>query len=100
DLGGELIGAGKTFGGYADGLPAVGSDVLTYGNYARKHNPWVDFTDVPASDNMPFTSFPTTDFSQLPTVSIVVPDLQHDMHDGTIAQGDQWLQQNLGAYAQ
>src|SRR4029077_12216629 len=38
-------------------------------------------------------------FTQLPTLSIVVPNLQDDMHDGTIAMGDTWLQTNLSAYA-
>jgi phosphatidylinositol-3-phosphatase len=100
DLGGELIQAGLSFGGYAEDLPSIGSTVCNSGEYARKHNPWADFTDVPASDNMPFTSFPTTDFSSLPTVSIVVPNLLDDMHDGTIQQGDSWLQQNIDPYVQ
>ena len=38
------------------------------GQYARKHNPWSDFADVPASANKPFSAFPS-DFSKLPTVS-------------------------------
>jgi acid phosphatase len=32
-------------------------------------------------------------------VSFVVPNLDHDMHDGSISQGDQWLQTHLGDYA-
>jgi acid phosphatase len=48
---------------------------------------------------MPFTSFPT-DFSTLPTVAVVVPNQNHDMHDGTIKQADTWLQQNLDPYVQ
>jgi phospholipase C len=95
----ELIGAGLTFGGYSQGLPAVGSTVCTSGRYARKHNPWVNFTNVPAADNMPVSSFPT-DFTRLPTVSWVVPDLCNDMHDCAISIGDSWLQTNLSAYAQ
>jgi phosphatidylinositol-3-phosphatase len=95
----ELIGTGLTFGGYSEGLPALGSTVCTSGRYARKHNPWVNFTNVPAAGNMPFSSFPT-DFTQLPTVSWVVPDLCNDMHDCAISVGDSWLQTNLSAYAQ
>ena len=41
-------------------------------------------------------SFPTS-YTSLPTVSFVVPNLQHDMHDGTIAQGDTWLKAHLGS---
>jgi hypothetical protein len=99
NLGSELIAAGRTFTGFSEDLPSAGSTVCTSGAYARKHNPWVNFTNVPASLNLPFTSFPT-DFTTLPTVSIVVPNLNDDMHDGTIAQGDTWLQQHLNAYIQ
>jgi titin len=49
---------------------------------------------------MPFAGYFPSDFTQLPTVSIVVPNLYDDMHSGTIQQGDTWLQNNLGAYAQ
>lgn len=45
-----------------------------------------------------FSSFPS-DHALLPTVSFVVPNLDHDMHDGTVAAGDAWLQANLGGYA-
>ncbi len=98
DLASELAAAGKTFTGYSEELPAAGSTVLTYQDYARKHNPWSDFTDVPAADNQPYSAFPTN-YATLPTVSIVIPDLDDDMHDGTIAEGDSWLQANLGPYA-
>jgi hypothetical protein len=96
--GAQLIAAGLTFTGYSEDLPSVGSTVCTSGNYARKHNPWVNFTNVPASDNQPFSAFPT-DFTQLPTVSWVVPNLCNDMHDCTIATGDTWMQNHLSAYA-
>lgn len=93
----ELIGKGKTFSGYSEGLPATGSEVCTSGLYARKHAPWTDFSKDLAKDNRPFSTFPTN-FSELPTVSWVIPDLNDDMHDGTIQQGDSWLQQHLLAY--
>jgi acid phosphatase len=93
-----LAAVGQTFAGYSEDLPSTGSSVLTSGEYARKHNPWSDFTNVHSSENRPFTAFPTT-FDSLPTVSFVVPNLLHDMHDGTMKQADTWLQSNLGAYA-
>lgn len=101
DLGGELIAAHDTFQGFAEGLPGIGSTVCTSGEYARKHNPWVDFKDVPSSDNLPFTNFPSSsNFSSLPTISFVIPNLLDDMHDGTIQQGDSWLQSNIDPYVQ
>ncbi len=93
----ELITAKKTFTGYSEGLPSVGSTVCRSGKYARKHVPWTDFSKDLAADNQPFTSFPT-DFTKLPTVTFVIPNLNDDMHDGTIQQGDSWLQNNLLAY--
>ncbi len=101
DLGGELIAAGDTFTGYSENLSGAGFTGCNDNQYlyARKHNPWVNFTDVPSSDNLPWTSFPT-DYNTLPTISFVVPNLQDDMHDGTIQQGDTWLQQNMDSYAQ
>jgi hypothetical protein len=75
--------------------------------YERKHNPSVNWQNetnpganqLPATTNQPFTAFPTN-FSQLPTVSFVVPNQQNDMHDGTILQGDTWLSLNIQDYAQ
>jgi acid phosphatase len=97
NLGSELIAAKKTFMGYSEGLPSIGSQVCTYGKYARKHAPWTDFSNVPSGDNKPFSTFPTT-FANLPTISWVVPNLLDDMHDGTIQQADSWLQTHLQAY--
>src|SRR4051812_44882146 len=91
NLASELIDAGLTFAGYSQSMPSVGYTGGQSGAYVRKHNPWVNFTNVPASVNMPFTSFATTNFSSLPQVSFVIPDLQNDMHDGTVQQGDTWL---------
>jgi phosphatidylinositol-3-phosphatase len=99
NLASRLLAAGKTFAGYAEGLPATGSPVCSAGSYARKHVPWADFRNVPASVNRPFTSFPAADFSRLPTVSFVIPDLCNDMHDCSVATGDSWLRAHLGGYA-
>jgi hypothetical protein len=99
NLGSELIAAHLTFAGYSEGLPSVGSTVCSSGSYYRKHNPWVNFTNVPGSANQPFTSFPSSNYSSLPTISFVVPNQLDDMHDGTIQQGDTWLQNNLDSYA-
>jgi acid phosphatase len=94
----ELLAAGLSFKGYSEELPNRGSTVCTQGEYARKHVPWTNFTNDPGKFSLPFTSFPA-DYSKLPTVSWVIPDLLDDMHDGTVAEGDTWLQANLSGYA-
>jgi acid phosphatase len=98
NLGNQLRTAGRTYTSYSESLPSPGSTVCTSGDYARKHNPSVNFTDLPASTNQPFSAFPTN-YSDLPTVSFVDPNLQDDMHDGTVQQGDSWLKKNLDGYA-
>jgi hypothetical protein len=103
DLGGEALARGLSFAGYSEGLPQVGYTGCEAGGgspprYARKHAPWVNFADVPAQSNRPFGDFPT-DFSQLPTISFVIPDQYHDMHSGSIAAGDTWLREQMDPYA-
>ncbi len=94
NLASELIAAKKTFGGYSESLPERGFTGCWAGDYGRKHAPWVHFTNVPGANNLPFTAFPAYD--RLPTVSFIVPNVQNDMHDGSIAQGDAWLRTHLG----
>jgi phospholipase C len=94
----QLIAAGKSFVGYSEGLPNEGSLVCTSGEYARKHSPWTNFTNLPTTTNEPYTVFPKK-LKKLPTVSWVIPNLEDDMHDGTIAEGDTWLKNNLSNYA-
>lgn len=99
NLASALLAAGRTFIGYSEDLPEVGFTGCESGDYVRKHNPWVNFPALPASVNQPMTAFPS-DFSRLPTVSFVVPNLENDMHDGSVRQGDRWLEEHLGAYAE
>jgi phosphatidylinositol-3-phosphatase len=112
NLGAQFIQSGRTFTGYSETLPSVGytgDNVGGSGGYWRKHNPWVNWqnsgtppfppnTLLPTT-NQPFTAFPTN-YDSLPTLSIVVPNQDNDMHDGTIAQGDLWMRNNLDGYVQ
>ncbi|OBB97149.1 acid phosphatase [Mycobacterium sp. 852002-40037_SCH5390672] len=99
NLGSELLAAGYTFIGFAEGLPGVGSPVCSAGKYARKHVPWANFTNVPAANSLPFSAFPMGNYASLPTVSFVIPNNDDNMHDGSIAQADSWLNQQLSGYA-
>jgi len=117
NLGMRLIGAGCSFKGYSEGLPEIGSTVESSGfylratfpwgawRYVRRHVPWISFSSPPNgttkvdSANLRFEDFPT-DFRELPTVAFVIPNLQHDMHNGSIKDGDSWLEEHLDAYYQ
>ncbi len=108
NLGAQLIAAGLSFAGYAQSLPENGSTVayaptgcLWSCRYARKHVPWISFSNVPAASDRRFADFPA-DYKKLPTVAFIIPDLEHDMHNGapkeSIPRGDRWLRHHLGAY--
>jgi hypothetical protein len=117
NLGEQLIKKGLSFKGYSESLPAIGSEVVfdppdCRGDgcvYGRKHVPWISFANVPngttieTSSNLRFADFPS-DFATLPTVAIVIPNLEDDMHNGdpkrSIPVGDAWLRQNLDGYYQ
>lgn len=98
NLASELISAGYSFGGFAEGQPAADPTACTEGSYARKHAPWLNFTNVPATASLPLSSF--SGDSRLPTVSFVIPDLADDMHDGSVAAADAWLAAHLSGYAE
>jgi acid phosphatase len=80
-----LLAAGKSFIGYVE-TPS-----------RRRHNPWESFTNASTMERN-FNDFPS-DFTRLPTVSFVIPNLRHDMHNGTMREGDTWLKGYLGNYA-
>ena len=108
NLGAELIRAGRSFRGYSEGLPEIGSLVTEQGLYARKHVPWVSFSNLPQgktvadSSNLRFPEDFPSDYNALPTVSFVIPNMVHDMHNGStrpaIIAGDKWLRQNIDSY--
>jgi acid phosphatase len=94
----QLLAAHHSFAGYAENLPRAGDPVCTSGSYARKHCPWVNFSNVPPRVAQPLSAMPTN-HSALPDVSFVIPDLDNDMHDGTVRKADSWLKTHLGTYA-
>ncbi|HMC12818.1 MAG TPA: alkaline phosphatase family protein [Gallionellaceae bacterium] len=97
NLASALIAKGLSFASYAESMPVAGAFGCVYGVYYRKHNPAADWKGLEAMI-LPFSAFPQ-DFEKLPTVALVVPNLRNDMHDGSIADGDAWLEKNIGSYA-
>ncbi|GHF50383.1 acid phosphatase [Kitasatospora xanthocidica] len=99
NLASELLASGQTWASYNEGLPAQGATDCRVDSYAQKHNPWFGFGNVPTDSAFGMDAFPA-DFSTLPKVSFVIPDLCDDMHDCSVGTGDSWLRNNLDAYAQ
>jgi acid phosphatase len=94
-----LLDKGLSFASYAESLPEMGSLSCMSGAYQRKHNPVTNWqgTRLPAEINLPFSDFPQ-DFSELPTVSFVIPNLSNDMHDGSLEAADDWLKTHIEPY--
>ncbi len=108
NLGAALLQAGYTFAGYSESLPSPGFAGKSFGDYARKHCPWVnwqgaEFNGIPSELNLPLTYFPA-DYDSLPTVCFVIPNQINDMHSGKeparIMRGDTWLKTHLSRYIQ
>jgi phosphatidylinositol-3-phosphatase len=105
NLGEQLFKKGLSFKGYSEDLPEIGSMIERKYPYARKHVPWISFGNLPggsnpdSSTNLQFLQFPS-DFTKLPTVSFVIPNLINDMHDNpnNVKNGDVWLSKNIDPY--
>jgi hypothetical protein len=87
----ELIAAGKSFAGYSESMPRDGYKGCYHGLYDRNHNAWVEFKNVPASDNLIYRRFPST----VASFVWITPNLCHDMHNCSVGVGDKWLSRNL-----
>ncbi|MGW4404724.1 alkaline phosphatase family protein [Nonomuraea sp. NPDC004702] len=100
NLGQQLLSAGRTFRAYSEGLPSAGYTGCSSGKYRRKHAPWADFPTVSGSAyHVAYSAFPS-DYSMLPTVSFVIPDMCNDMHDCSVGTGDSWTKSRLDGYVQ
>jgi phospholipase C len=100
----QIERAGLTWRAYEEGMgPPCG--LQSHDRYAAKHDPFVYFSDINGWDGTQFVPSARctqhiVDYSQidadiasgaLPDYVFVTPDLDHDMHDGSVAEGDAWL---------
>jgi acid phosphatase len=83
--------------------------LTSHGTYAVKHNPFVYFDDINGWNGNAMS--PTqrcndhvVDYAQfdadlasghVPDYVFITPNLDHDMHDGSIRQGDDWVAQEV-----
>ena len=119
------------FHGYVDGIQDNSSSNNYYnstGNYANRHVPWLGFKNINNGDpaaatvtkifdtDFPGANGEVADFDSLPIVSMVIPGLNHDMHDygsetseyvnsvvdsqKAVHKGDKWLEKHINPYAQ
>jgi acid phosphatase len=98
NLGHACEAAGLEWKAYSEGLPAVGSSVCNYGSpsYARRHEPWTDWSNLTHTNEVPFTQFALDSTAgALPTLAYVVPNNCDNTHDCSTTTGDNWLAANL-----
>ena len=103
----SLIHKGYTFVGYSENQPYMGCITDAPPLYRTKHCPWINWVgqgagadSVPERSNVPFSMFPdSTQFSSLPTVAWIIPNMTNDMHDGppdvSIPNGDKWFHDKI-----
>jgi phospholipase C len=79
--------------------------LTSHGRYAAKHNPFAYFDDINGWDGKAFhpeqrCNAHVVDYAQLdvdiannavPRYVFITPNLDSDMHDGSVALGDSWL---------
>lgn len=96
----QLERAGMTWRVFAENLPDGGcftGERATDGPdgdgvYVRKHNPAISFTAISGSPDRCANIQPLRDFRpEAANFSWIVPNLCHDMHDCSVAEGDAWL---------
>lgn len=99
----QALDSGATAKTYAESMTA-NCQRTNSTNYAARHNPWVYFTDdttacqqydVPLGTLSSGALRSDVDNGNLPNVSMVVPNLLDDAHNGTPQDADTWLSQWL-----
>ena len=100
DLGGQLTTAGIPWQAYMELMPSACDDIASNGAYTRVHNPFAYFTDNASScRDVPYPGagglLAALDGSAAPDFVWISPNLNDDMHNGSVEQGDAWLRANL-----
>lgn len=96
---GQTLSKGGTAKLYAEALPSPCARTSS-GAFAVRHTPWTYFVDErlaciegTVAVGTPAAGPLARDIKagSLPTTGMLVPDLLHDAHDGTLGQADAWL---------
>lgn len=98
----HIMPSGQTWKSYAEAMPYAGYLGLYSGPYYKRHNPLAYFSDVANSSGerlnlVPMVPNLKTDLAAgaLPNYAWIVPDIDMDAHNGTLATADQWLQAHI-----
>jgi hypothetical protein len=103
-LANQIEKAGLTWKSYQESMGEP-CGLTSHGLYAAKHNPFAYFSDINGWDGTAFRPSARctehiVDYSQLgvdiaagtmPNYVFITPNMVNDMHDGSVADGDKWL---------
>ncbi len=96
NLADQLGARGISWDAYMESLPSVGYTGDGPYPYAKRHDPFVYFPQTDKSHVVPYGQLGSDLATHRgPSFIWVSPNVLDDMHDGTVAQGDTWLSQNL-----
>ena len=101
-----LSRAGISWKAYAEDIDGAGCPLSNVGKYAVRHVPFLFFDDVtqgndPGSPECIAHIRPYSELdadmanNRVARYNFIKPNLNHDMHDGTIADADAWLSREL-----
>jgi phospholipase C len=98
----QIVAANKTWKAYGDSLPEQGYTGGNRGPYAKKHFPVAYFDNVRNDEMQRKNLVPAKQFATdlqsakgLPDFSMLIPNLDHDAHDGSLKEADDWLKQYI-----
>ena len=97
----QLIAANKTWKLYGDSLPEQGYVGDNQRPYVKKHFPAAYFANVREDEKQRMNLVPVEQFAadlqnnNLPDFSMVIPNLNHDAHDGSLKEADAWLEEHI-----
>jgi len=98
----QVVAANKTWKAYGDSLPEQGYTGGNRGPYAKKHFPVAYFDNVRNDEMQRKNLVPAEQFATdlqsakgLPDFSMLIPNLDHDAHDGSLKEADDWLKQYI-----
>jgi hypothetical protein len=103
-LANQIEQAGLTWKTYQESMGQA-CGLTSHGSYAVKHNPFAYFSDINGWNGSSFQPGARcmdhmVDYTQLdadlaagqvPTYVFITPNMIHDMHDGSVSDGDTWL---------
>jgi hypothetical protein len=91
---GQALAHRRSAAVYAQGMPRTCA-TRSHGRYAVRHNPWPYFVRerrACRTHDLPMRAFVRdVQAGSLPRVGMVIPDLSHDAHDGSLKRADAWF---------